>query len=394
MGAARAATSTAGTTAAPATSSDGPAVSSRNLLLALLLLVPAAAAHGEPPAYDPLLVSVHAHLAGEGLAEPAPEPGAVAFRAKGPTEESRLAFSMPVPVRFVLAGPVQVELTLRADKPVVAHDASGHTLEVRLERNGRLVEGASARVGTQDALLAPGALARLSVALQAPQEVWEEGDTLALALHVLPAGLAEGALSVVVGGDAPSRMDMARMRVPSVQDLGIQERPLPEFVVGAEGAGMPSNASVRWIDVRHDRIAAGPWSGAARPAYVALRGVEEGAEAQGHAFPDRERRVEAAHEFSLHGVVARVHDGLGVAVPVPAEGPVTLRCVRHCPPGGFTLEVAGANDTRAGEPPSVLIPPPRDTRGIPVSADEPPARETPLPALLALAALMLAASKR
>jgi hypothetical protein len=53
--------------------------------------------------------------------------------------------------------------------------------------------------------------------------------------------------------------------------------------------------------------------------WVVLRGIEGDPDASAHSFPDRERRVAAAHAFTVNGVPARVHPGIGIVVPVASQ---------------------------------------------------------------------------
>lgn len=359
------------------------------LLLVVLLALPLAAGHGVAPAYDPLVVDMHLYLQADGgLGETAPDAGAVPLPAVTPgAAATPVTFSVKAPVAFAPAANVEVEVTLRADQLVVARDADGNALELSLAP-----DGAPTRVALADPVLAPGSVALARASLPVPMRTFEEGDELRIVVRPLMPALAEGALSIVIGGDAPSRADFPEMRVPSPADLRLQDLPHTEYLVGKDRFDPPADHAVNVFRVEHDRITppASPRFSAAG-TYVVFEGVE--ADGSPHRFADRERRVQAAHEFTVNGLVARVHPGLGVIVRVESQ-PALVQCVRHCPPGGFSQRIGDDANAAAGEPPSVLVPPPRDTSGIPVSEDEPPAAETPFGwgvgalALVAAATLM------
>lgn len=359
-------------------------MSLRPLAVLLLALAPLAAAHGSPAPYDPLVVELHAFLTSDGaLSEAAPQPGAVAFPAGAPPAGSApLRFEIEAPVRFVPSGGFAVDLALRADAPVVAGDG----LELAIEPGGE-----PARVPLPEPVLAPGETTRVLVRLQASGAEYAEGDPIALVVRPLMPGLTEGALSVVVGGDVPSRVDALDMRVPTPADLGLQSTPLTEFILGKEEFASSAGTAVNVFRVGHDVISrpeGHAWS--TNGTYVVLRGEEAGDVALQHSFVDRERRIGVAHEFSVNGIRARVHPGLGVVVPVTSL-PIRVVCVANCPTAGFshTIDAPGSDaDAPPAERPSVLVPPPRETRGIPVSEDEDAPRNTPLAGTLALLAAL------
>lgn len=356
----------------------------------LALLVPLAGAHGADPAYDPLVVSFHGFLSVDGaLVEAQPEPGARALPAAPlpPGAAPELVFTLRAPVAFAAGGPFEVDLTLRADKPVVARDAEGNALELRIEPGG-----APVRIALPDAVLAPGAVTTAAASLPAPARAFAEGEALSLHVRALMPGLAEDALSIVVGGDAPSRLDIRDMRVPSPADLRLQDVPHTEFVLGVDRFEPPADHAVNVYVVRHDRVDP-PANHAyrANATYVVFHGIEdEGVAAHRHAT--REARISAAHEFSVNGISVRVHPGLGVVARAPIF-PVIVECVRNCPAEGFQ-SVIGSGRAEPSEPPSALVPPPRDTTGIPVSEDAPQDARVPMPAALAVLGLLAVAVAR
>lgn len=384
-------------------------------LLLLATLAQPALAHGEdapPGAFDPLSLALHAYLTADGaLSESPPTAGAVplpptdaAPGLPGAPAPAGLAFVLAAPVRFVAGQGVEVALHLRAEKAVVARDADGDALELSLRRNGEAVPNATRRVPLGEPLLAPGQAASVRAILQAPGVTFAQGDEIALAVRPLMPGLQEGALFVLVGGENASTADLHDMRVPTLADLALQETNLTQFLLETEDFVPPRGASATVLRVLHDRVelagtsGAGP-SGASGPAYLVLRGEEGAAEAAAHSTPDRARRVAAAHEFHMGETLIRVHPGVGVVVPIPpGTASASVNCLRNCPEGfGFLLRMGPeASDwPRAGpeEPPSVLIPPPRSTSGIPVSKDAPEERRAlPQPGLLALAALAAGAA--
>lgn len=364
-------------------------MSSPRLLLLALLALPLAAGHGAAPAYDPLVLDMHLHLhADRTMVEAAPDEGAVAFSAITPgSAATPLEFTVKAPVAFAPAGSVDVELTLRADQLVVARDADGNALELQVAPDGPPM-----RIALADALLAPGTVASARASLAVPARTFEEGEEIRLVVRPLMPALAEGALSIVVGGDSPSRVDFREMRVPSPGDLRLQEVQHTEYLVGVDRFEPPADHAVNVFRVAHDTVtppATTRFSSAG--TYVILEGAEP--DGSSHRFPDRGRRLEAAHEFTVNGVLARVHPGLGVIVRVESQ-PALVQCVRNCPSGGFRATIGGDVEPATGEPPSVLVPPPRDTTGIPVSEDEPPAAQTPTGWTLAALGLVGAAAAR
>ncbi|HET6406054.1 MAG TPA: hypothetical protein VFH78_15545 [Candidatus Thermoplasmatota archaeon] len=355
----------------------------RSAALVLALLAPLALAQS---AFDPLIVSYRGYLAADGaIASAAPAAGAVAFAPPAPGAPAPpLRFELASPVRFTPGAAFTVELTIRADALVVARDAEGEAFEVTVEPGG-----APVRVALDPPVMAPGSVAKARAHVVASGALYEEGATIALLVRPLMP-FTQGALSLVVGGDAPSAFAAPDMRVPAPADLRLQAVPHTEFLLGSESFEPPASHAVNTFVVTHTDIRAperGSWS--PNGTYVVLRGEESDAEARTHAHAERNARIEAAHEVRVNGVPARVHPGLGVIVRADAL-PLRVECVRHCP-AGFAWSYAPPNAPTPGERPSTLVAPPRDTRGIPVSADEPQDARTPLAPLVALAALALAA---
>lgn len=355
-------------------------------ILAASLLTPLAAAQEG----DPLLISYYGFLTAEGnVTEPLPAAGAYPLPATPlAPADARVAatFTWRAPVAFAPSASFEVALTLRADQAVVARDAEGNALELRVEP-----EGAPVRVAFEEDVMAPGTIARVVVSVPAPARAFAEGEEIVLRVTPLMPGLAEGALSIVVGGESASRFDAPGMRVPSPAALRLQDVPHTEFLLGVDRFEPPAGHAVNVYVVGHDSVQApAQTSFSANGTYVVFHGVED-AMAGEHQHASREARVAAAHEFSVNGILARVHPGLGVVVRAPIQ-PVIVQCIRNCPAEGFQDVLGGRGEGgAAGEAPSALVPPPRDTSGIPVSGDEPPAADAPLGVALAALALGLAA---
>lgn len=351
----------------------------RALALAILL-VPLGAAHGTPPAYDPLVVEMHGSLHAEGtFSETEPTAGALAFPASTPAAPGApLRFAFQAPVRFAPAGGFEVELALRADAPI----ATGDGLELAIEPGGM-----PQRVALPP-LLAPGETATARVTLAGAAD-HAEGSELALVVRALAPALAENTLFLVLGANA-SRMDVRDMRVPSVGDLALQDADVVELLSDRETFAPSRPATVHTFLVAHDAVATrGVQGDDWNATYVVLLGIEAEEDAQTHAFADRERRRAAAHALTVGGTLVRVHPGLGVAVPV-ASLPARIQCVANCPPGGFAYTIDAQGVAAPADRPSQLIPPPREERDVPVSEDGPDEKPTPLPPLAAGFALALA----
>lgn len=377
------------------------------LPLVLLAAAPLAAAHGEDaPAgtgpFDPLRLQLHTWLDAEGglAMDGAPAAASVPFAppAPGAATSPPLSFSLAMPVTATPGGPIEVELHLRADKAVVARDADGNAFEVSLLQEGAPIDGATKRVALADPVLAPGSTPRVVLTLQAPGALLLEGEALTLVVAPLMAGLQEGALSLLVGGERASTLDMRDLRVPALAHLRLQEAPLREFLLDDEDFRPPPGAVANVLRVGHDRIDGPATVASARGGtYLVLRG-EEGPEVahRAHAHASRDARVAAAHELLVGDTPVRVHPGVGVVVQLPANATTTVTCARHCPAGGFSMTFATGDDADADAaaraPQSSLIPPPRDTRGVPVSEDAPETRGVPAPAPLAALAVMAVAA--
>ena len=342
-------------------------------LLATLLVPGALAA-----AFDPLALPWVVRLAADGsLQEDAPAEGGVAFPPSDPaTPALPLAFSATVPVTSTL-GAAQVHLVVVADRPLVARNGEGHSLEVALLVDGRPV--ATARHAHPLPLLAPGDRMTLALDLPTGEALAAEGAPLALHVTALMPAVPQDGLRLLVGKDAT--LAFPALRASDARALRMQDGPLEDALATAAFPG------ARDVRVHHDRVEADALEGA---RFLAFRGVEEGGAeaAAAHAHANRSRRVEAAHAFTVGSALVRVHPGLAVVVPV-AEG-MRVACVKNCPSGGFeaTVRAAAGNGTAGTTPATpggdgVLIPPPRAT---PTPAQE---KEAPW-GLVALAALVLA----
>ena len=356
-------------------------------LVLALLLVPAALA--QERSYDPLVLSYRGSFTADGkIDEVAPASTAIPFvPGAPPAPASSLRFTLAAPVRFTPGAPFAITIHVRADAPVVARDADGNAFEISVEPGGEPV-----RIAIDPPVMAPGTVAS-ATARVVSGELYAEGDEIAVLIRPLMTFTA-GALSLMVGGDTASGLDAPDLRVPTPADLRLQDVPHTEFLLEGETFEPPASHAVNVFSVMHGAVqppAAGAWS--PNGTYVVLRGDEPDDAAAAHEHAQRARRVEAAHELEVNGVTARVHPGIGVVVRV-LSAPIRVECARNCP-AGFSWSYAPSTATPTGEPPSTLVPPPRDTRGIPVSADEPEGSQIPLPPLLALAVLALAAiSKR
>lgn len=355
----------------------------RAIALAAVLvgLAPAAlAADG----FDPLKLSFSGFLTADGEIDATPAaPGSIPFQAVPPTGVAPpLLFTFVAPVRFSPGAAFEVAIQVRADALVVARDAEGNAFEIGIDPDGARVP-----VAVDPPVMAPGTVATLRVQVMS-SSLYDEGDPIVLSVRPL-GQFTDGALSLVVGGDPPSTFAAPDMRVPTPADLRLQDLPHTEFLLDGESFAPPPTHSVNVFRVGHASVdipSALGWS--IEGTYAVLRGDESGEVAAGHAKVDRASRIDAAHEFRVNGAVARVHPGLGVVVRIRSL-PLTIECVRNCP-ADFAFEWGPPPTTPTGEPPSTLIPPPRDTSGIPVSEDEDD-KPTPLAPLVAIVALALAA---
>lgn len=379
----------------------------RAFSLVALLLALAPAAHAQDARFDPLRLSYSGFLSGDGSIDATlPAPGAVPFAtATPPAQATPLRFALASPVTFAPGAAFEVTLRVRADAPVVARDADGFAFEVNVEPGG-----AAQRVAIDPPLLVPGTVSTIRAQVIS-SALYREGAELALSVRPLMS-FTEGALSLVVGcdgsadpptssaaacgGDEPSTFAAPDMRVPRPADLRLQDVGHTEFLLDGEAFEPPATHAVNVFRVSHASVTP-PAQGAfsRNGTYVVLRGEEPPTDAAAHASADREARIAAAHELRVNGIPARVHPGLGVVVRAFAA-PVRVECVRNCP-ADLSWSYAPPASTIPTDAPSSLIVPPRDTRGIPVSEDEPDEKPTPLGpglALLALAGASVAVSKR
>jgi hypothetical protein len=378
------------------------------LLLALATLMPTAAAHDEVRlgVYDPLDLEMHLWLSDDArLVSAAPADGARPFAARQPGGDGApLDFETEAPVTFSATTGLAVSLLLRAAQPVLAQGPDGASLELALLADGVPLDGATKRVALQAPVLAPGATERVEVKLQ-PASTIEKGARLALRVTPLMPALAEGALAVATGPDA-SRADFAVVRVPSVAHLELNDPALPTWHLDDE-AYRPADARAAVYEVRVSHTAIGLGS-LTQPVgtnvTLVFGGEESAADAYAHHhFADAAARRAAAHELLVGDTLVRVHPGVGVAVAVDgsAARSVVIRCGANCPEPGFSavLRFVEPEDVRprAGSGNSV-IPPPRNTSGVPVSQDAPdgdarvpgPGVAAAVPALAAAAAIAVA----
>lgn len=369
------------------------------LAAALACALPGASAQS---AFDPLALDLPGWLGPGGSIVPsAPPAGAVDFPASSPAAPGApLFFSFVAPLPFSAPRGADVFLHLVESKPFVAQDASKMSLRLSL-----LVDGAPAGNATSVAfaqpLAAPGGAEDVRATLALPPLV--KGANVTLRLESLAPVLPEGGLSVALG---PSTFSVPGARVPNVSDLELQDSPLQQFVI-ANGSFTTTerNAAVYTVHVKHAGIdiesKRDPTQTVSR-IYVVLLGEESAADAAAHQTPDRARRIAAAHAFLVDGQLVRAHPGVGVVVPLHWNGrnlTVPLECAANCPSGGFRQALSFAAivpPSDAGDGANTLIPPPRDTSGIPTSQDAPPERHVlPAPwAALSVVAALLAARRR
>jgi len=366
------------------------------LLAALAALAPLAAAHADPSetVYDPLTLDLHGWLTAEGgIAASPPAEGGVYFPSYTPADPpSHLDFSMKAPSRFAPATGLDVRVHLVADKPVVAQDSGGSSFTLTLLADGVAVKGASRTLSLGQAALAPGASADLATTLPAAGVTFDKGATLTLRVAPLAPALADASLKVAVGASANSHADFLAAKLPGVQDLGLDEPPGVTLFLLSESTFQPRepDAALVTLSVSQNQTVALSKVASAPVTYVVLRGDHSVAEGRAfHEFPDADARNAAAHVWRVGTQRVRVHPGVGVAVRVnvTAGSVVDVVCESVCPAGGWktSLPPLAATVTQGGvasDPADVLIPPPRNTAGIPVSGDAPPEeKKAPGPAL-------------
>jgi hypothetical protein len=382
------------------------------LLAALLVLAPLASAHGDDAeaAYDPLALDLLLHVDAAGaLVETPPAAGSVAFRPGEPNApHPPLEFTYPLPGRFLAMADAKATLVVNVERPMVLQDKDGNSFEISLAHAGEPVPGASVIVKVPPpapgipSAVGPIQTLTLEATLKTTGLMLNESAPLALRVRPLMPLLPPDALKLLVGGTETS-LAFPLLRVPTLDDLGLQDARMDQTL--ATAALPRSTSTVAYLDLRvsHasvDLVAADPVAG--RKAFLVLRGVESPADAHAHhEFPDRDRRAGAAHQFQVGTTLVRVHPGVAVKVPL-SPGPdgltVTVKCVLNCPEGGFerTLQLLQADDP-SGATGGTLIPPPRSTKGIPVSQDAPAEDEKnllPLATLAPLAGLAVAALAR
>jgi hypothetical protein len=349
-----------------------------------LVLAPLVA--GQAAAYDPLTIRADVYpTAAGGFAYDPPPAGAIAFPASDPAAPpSALALSMRAPIRFRLDGGFDVTLQVEADKPLVARDQDGNAFELTLLVDGKPASEAKRVPLSAGPVLAPSERASAHALLPAPATLFSKGSNVTLLVKLLLPAVPEGALKLLVGAGA-SKATLDVMRVPTVEDLELEDAPFPLFLPRNASFAPADGGVVRTVRVGHASADfASPVESSGRRVYLVFVGDEPLADAQAaHAFPDRERRIDATHQFTVGGLgtLVRVHPGVAVVVPIGSgPAPVEIACARNCPAvaGGWRANVTFAPiDDAPGAPQDgqdALIPPPRSTDGIPTSQDAPEKR--------------------
>lgn len=369
----------------------------RALVLALLLALPVVSAHADPneTVYDPLTLDLPGWLApAHAIARAPPAAGALPFAAITPgAQPTPLDFSASMPERFAPGGGLSVHVRLVATKPVVAQDANGQTLRVQLLAAGKLVPGAERTLATGQAVLAPGAVVDLLALVPLGSVSFASHETLTVLLTPLMPALADDALALAVGPEG-SRADFPAAHLLGPEDLGIEEpRAARVFLLSSSTFdGAVPGAALFTYSVTQNATRAIATPATAPVTFVVLRGDHSIAEARAyHEQADPAARNDAAQVFRVGQTRVRVHPGLGVAVRLDlAPGQVVdVACESCATPFKATLPPLAATDGEGAQtydPSNVLIPPPRDTSGIPVSGDGAPARKTPADGLAALVA--------
>lgn len=407
-----------------------PARSATWLLPALLLtsgafaaLAPTAAAHGddsEEP-YDPLAFDLLLFAASEGkLTEALPKAASLYFQAGEPNApHPPLDFAFTSPARLSLETEVRVRLAYAMDKPMPPANADGDSFELTLLLGGAPTN-ATAKLklpqtgfglvggGEPDVLEATVPLAGLRVG---------EGEGIGLRIRPLMPLIPPDSLRLLVGASAAAPMPppgttpgetegtmifFPFVRIPTVADLRLQDAGTEEFLLAADPGFRSGTATVYFeLRVMHATAELGPLETPnGRKAYLLLRGVESSADAHAHHETlDPAQRAGAAHLYQVGDRLVRVHPGVGVRVPLQPGSDglnVAVKCVASCPGGGFerTIPLLQPDDPE-GATGGTLIPPPRSTKGIPVSEDAPQeGKKSFLPApgpLLVAAAVAVAA---
>ncbi|MEA3198666.1 MAG: hypothetical protein QOE90_94 [Thermoplasmata archaeon] len=306
-------------------------------IVAAALLAPPAHAHALITAADPLILNIDTYPTPEGkLALAQPADGSVYFASYQPgATPTPLTFTMPAPVRFAPAG-AQVRLGIRADKPVVTQDSSGRSFQIDILADGQPIPGASAVYALPSNLMRPGDASGIHQDLQITSKTpIPENGTITLRLTPLMPALLDSALAAVVGPDTDSGLDFPQAQIPTLQDLGLQDTNLTMVNLARENFTSPDpNVVLNEIDVYHENVTTNYLSVLGTKAYVELKGAETDAEGQVyHDYPDHARRLAGTHDFTIGGVLARVHPGVGVVVLADlSKGPISIDCVKNCGP--------------------------------------------------------------
>lgn len=376
------------------------------VLVALLAFAsPVARAHAGPieDVYDPLLFDLHLYLSADGLALDEPSDGPVAFPAG--VEPAPLELDALAPFAFANQRGIDLRFWVESTVPLAAQDADGESFDITLLRGGEPIDGA-ATTASVGPLLTTGTPAEARASLTPAALEAAQGERLTLRIAPRFAVPSDGALLLLVGGPAASKLDFQAVRLPSLSALDPQSGGLVMWDLARERF-VPSDTSARVAELRvdHARVDGAPFAVAKdAPLWIALLGAEPQNDAERHHEQPREdERLAKAHAFAVGplGTLARVHPGVGTAVRVPTDraGTWEVRCVMTCPEGGFVLryDVEDASASATPETPrSALIPPSRQTLP-PVDELEAGKEETPglaPAALVALAGMALALRKR
>ncbi len=364
------------------------------LMAGVLLAMPFAAAdgaHDETVVYDPLVLSYEGYFAADTITRTAPSEDAVVFSPGNlVAPPPALLFEFAAPVTFRPAQGFNIELVVEASEPMVAIGPDERSFHLEILLNGTKIEGADARVRVADPVLQAGQPVRLDVLINAPNQVFEKGAQIAVSILPLMPLVAPDALTLLVGPEG-SQLSIPDMRVPTVADLGLDNRGLKMFHLETE-LYVPSATSVAYdVRVFHDAVHFGAVVVPAGTRVVLIfKGEESGDAAHSHDTVDSDARDALAHEFFVGAQRVLVHPGVGVVVPVTSdvEAVVSIICGNQCPEPGYQTVIrfqapapldANGLPTQPVRDDGGLIPPPRDTSGIPVSQDEDSKAERAIP---------------
>ncbi|MFA5860814.1 MAG: hypothetical protein WDA16_03875 [Candidatus Thermoplasmatota archaeon] len=310
------------------------------VVLAALVIPPLALAHGgPPPSYDPLILNIDGWLTVDGKIAPSGPGAGIAYFAQYTPGSAAvpLSFTMDAPVAFSSQG-FHVILSLRADKLLQPNAPdTNKALRLELMADGKGVKGASADMPFDSAIMQPGSFQHIDLTLTSPDEPpFAKGTKVALRLTPLGPALLDGSLGVVVGESSASTADFPFAKIPKVADLELQDPGTShtQYDLVTENYTLPdATRSANDIEVYHDNIVTNYINVLGTRAYLTIKGSEDAnTAAQYHAFPDRERRIAATHDFTFAGKLIRVHPGVGTVLDMDlTSGPATLECVKNCP---------------------------------------------------------------